>query len=62
MTGNPNVNARDILQYFKSNVKDVLFRVNSQAMVKPFTFVKPTSYLRSANHKAKFVGEPRCML
>jgi len=57
MTGNPNVNARDILQYFKSNVKYVWFRVSSQVTVKLFTFVKLTLYQHLANHKVKFVEE-----
>lgn len=36
ITGNPNVNAADILNYFKNHVKIYRFRLRKQAMEKPF--------------------------
>jgi len=34
LTGNPNVNARDILNYFKNKVNVNLFRVNRRVTAK----------------------------
>ena len=57
MTGNPNVNARDILNYFKSKVSIYKHRLNRQATAKPFSFVKPILSLLLKNTLVRFVGE-----
>jgi len=60
MTGNPNVNARDILQYFKNNVSIIKLRVKPLAMARPSTSGKPTLCPLSKNTWAKYAVEPKC--
>lgn len=65
MIGNPDVNARDIVTYFQTNVSILILR-NKQdkplAMGNPFISDKPTSFQHSRSILAKFVEEFKCIL